>query len=81
MSVSEFKYKNGDMVSYDCCGVTGQAIVIGVATNGDPLIGRSYILKDQKIKSDVYPYECFVCPELYIKDDIRVGGTLKTIDG
>ena len=71
--MSNFKYKSGTMVSYDMGVIKGQAIVMG-ATEGSPLMGNSYILKDPKVNSDVYPYDFFVCHELYIKDDIRIGG-------
>ena len=65
------KYPSGTMVSYDMGVVKGQAIVVGMATTGITLLGITYILKDPKINSTDYPYDYFVCPEIYITDNIK----------
>lgn len=63
-----YKYKNGDSVSYDMGILKGNAVVVGVSSTPLPWIGATYILKDPKMNTDSYPYECFVCPENMMSD-------------
>lgn len=66
--INMYKYKNGDSVSYDMGILKGNAIVVGVSSTPLPWLGATYILKDPKMDTDSYPYECFACPENMISD-------------
>lgn len=58
--------KQGQKVHYDY-GVKGTGKIVGVATNGVPLVGKTYIIEpDESFNNEVYPYTHFVCPELYL---------------
>ena len=49
--------------------VVGVDKIVGLATNGDPLIGLSYIIEpEQSILNKTYPYSHFVCPEISLKE-------------
>ena len=48
--------------------IQGIGKVVGIATNGGPLLGRSIIIEpEQSISSEVYPFSHFVCFESYLK--------------
>jgi hypothetical protein len=60
--------KQDQKVYYDYGDVKGTGKIVGVATNGIPLIGKTYIIEpDIPFSNETYPYTHFVCPELYIK--------------
>ena len=59
--------KQGQKVHYDCSGVKGTGKIVGIASNGVPLVGKTYIIEpDEPFNNEVYPYTHFVCPELYL---------------
>ncbi len=47
----------------------GEAIIVGIANESQPFIGRVYILKDvsRNIPNEEYKYEYFTCPEVLLK--------------
>jgi len=59
--------KQDQRVKYDIDSLTGTGKIVGVATTGQPIIGRSYIIEpDVSIVSDVYPYSHFVAFEVQL---------------
>lgn len=48
--------------------VSGIGKIVGISTNGDPILGLSYIVESNKVISKVYPYTHFVCPEIFLKE-------------
>jgi hypothetical protein len=65
----ERMFENGDIVDYDINGMTGKGYIIGIAGTKQPVIGRSWIIKDidTNFPNDEYPYEAFVCFEFQIR--------------
>jgi hypothetical protein len=60
----EMDLKQGTRVEFDIQFHKGKGTIVGVATNGSPIIGKSYIIEpDEKLKSDVYDYTHFVAWE------------------
>lgn len=60
--------KQGTRIQFDIDSLKGKGTIVGVATIGQPLIGRSYIIEpDEKLKSDVYDYSHFVAWECQFK--------------
>lgn len=66
--MQELDLKQDDRISFDNGTVKGEGIVMGIATNGDALLGKSYIIKpDVRIANDVYDFECICMFELYMQ--------------
>ncbi len=67
----ENTYKHGDLVRYNLLSgnLVGEARVVGVATNGDLFLGKSYILEDlsENFPNVQHPYTHFVCFEVHMK--------------
>lgn len=67
------KYKQDQKVEFNVDGsVKGTGKVVGLATNGDHIIGLSYIIEPDDISKtgvsyDIYPYSHFVCWEMHLK--------------
>jgi hypothetical protein len=60
-------FKQDQKVSYDYGIIKGTGKVVGIASNGVPLVGKTYIIEpDVAFNNEVYPYTHFVCPELYL---------------
>ena len=64
-----FNYEQNQKIKYDIPGVmSGTGKIIGCATNGVPILGRSYIIEpDVSVKNETYPFSHFVCFENNIK--------------
>jgi hypothetical protein len=58
--------KQGTKVKFDYQTIQGEGEVVGISMS-QPILGNMYIIKTDKIISEVYPYTTFVCPECYIK--------------
>lgn len=63
---------DGMLVEYEIKGketYAGLGRVVGIATTGTAVIGRSIILKDLSgnFPNSVYPFECFCCFECWLK--------------
>lgn len=55
-------------VEFNLDGLRGTGKVVGIATNGQPVIGRSIIIEpDQPIISEVYKFSHFTVFEAYLK--------------
>ena len=67
--MSEYKYKDGDMVFYKTDAKNkGFGVVRGVATTGAPVIGVGYIIEDEdRFPNEEYPYSFFVVFENMLK--------------
>jgi hypothetical protein len=60
--------KQGTRVEFDVQSFKGKGTIVGVATNGSPIIGKSYIIEpDEKLQSEVYDYTHFVAFESQFK--------------
>ena len=60
--------KQGTRVEFDVQSFKGKGTIVGVATNGQPIIGKSYIIEpDEKLKSESYDYSHFVAWECQFK--------------
>lgn len=57
--------KQGTRVEFDIDGnIKGKGTIVGVATNGAPVIGKCYIIyPDEPICNEVYNYSHFVAWE------------------
>ncbi len=56
--------EQGTRVEFDVQSFKGKGTIVGVATNGQPIIGKCYIIEpDEKLKSEVYDYTHFVAWE------------------
>lgn len=53
-------------VKFEYSGISGEGEVVGISTEL-PILGCMYIIKTDKIISEIYPYDTFICPECYIK--------------
>lgn len=74
-----YKFKQDQRVHFNLpIGVEhigGEGIIVGVATTGAPIIGKTYIVKPTtfydgsiSIPNEDYPFECLVMPEMCIKE-------------
>jgi hypothetical protein len=63
------EYKQNQKVEFNIpASVSGYGKIVGVATNGDPILGRTYIIEpDSPISNEAYQYSHFVCFETYLK--------------
>lgn len=60
--------KQGTRVEFDIQSIKGKGTIVGASTNGQPIIGKSYIIEpDEKLQSDVYDYTHFVACEYQFK--------------
>ncbi len=60
--------KQGTRVKFDVQTFKGMGTIVGVATTGQPIIGKMYIIEpDEKLQSDVYDYTHFVACEFQFK--------------
>lgn len=60
--------KQGQRIEYDIDTLHGFGKIVGKATNGQPIIGCSYIIEpEEPITSEVYPYTHFVAWEVQFK--------------
>ena len=70
------EHKHGTKVHYKVGDLEGSAIIVGIASNGQPLIGITYIVEDRSIgddhgmMSETYPYTHFVLNELQFTVDV-----------
>lgn len=61
-------YGQDEKVSYDNGVVKGTGKVVGIATNGQAVIGKSYIIQpDVPITNETYPYTHFTIFEIHLK--------------
>jgi hypothetical protein len=64
----EEQLKQGQRIEFDINGLKGEGKIVGVATNGAPIIGKSYIIEpDVRISNEVYDYSHFVAWEFQLK--------------
>lgn len=60
--------KQGTRVEFEIQGLKGKGAIVGIAANGAPVIGKSYIIEpDEKISTPVYNYSHFVAFESQFK--------------
>jgi len=54
--------KQGTKVKFNSASsIEGTGKIVGIASNGAPVIGRSYIIEpDQSISNETYPYSHFI---------------------
>lgn len=61
--------QQGTPVKFDCQPLIGTGKICGIASNGQPYIGRGYIIEpDTQIKSEDYNYSHIVIYELYLTE-------------
>ena len=62
-------YKQGTLVEYRLNGdhtQVGYGKIVGLATNGVTLLGKTYIIEPGKqLDNETYPYTHFVLPEIW----------------
>lgn len=62
---------NNTLVSFDLKnGITGFGVIKGIATNGVPILGKSYIveiLSTNGIDKEIYPYSCITVFENFME--------------
>lgn len=59
--------KQGQRISFNIDSLKGTGKVVGVATIGNVIIGKSYIIEpDQSIANSMYPYSHFVAFEVHL---------------
>lgn len=64
----------GSLVNVDWAKLAGghtlpkKGIVVGIATNGVAVLGKSYIIKDlsKTLPTKEYPYEYYICSENFL---------------
>jgi hypothetical protein len=57
----------GQRVQFKIDTLVGNGKIVGCATTGHPIIGKTYIIEpDESIASDVYPYSHFVAFEMQL---------------
>lgn len=60
--------KQGTRVEFEVQNIKGTGTIVGVATSGQPIIGKMYIIEpDEKLSNDVYDYTHFVSWECQFK--------------
>ena len=65
----EKTFTQNQKVSYDNGVIKGTGKIVGIATNPQTIIGRSYIIEpDISISNETYPYTHFVCFEIHLKE-------------
>lgn len=53
--------KQGTRIEFTVQTLKGNGTIVGLASNGQPIIGEGYIIEpDEKLDSEVYPYTHFV---------------------
>lgn len=58
------KLSQGQRVEFNILDLSGKGKIVGIATNGDPIIGITYIIEpDRSISIESYPYSHFVAFE------------------
>jgi len=61
--------KQGTRVEFNVQGISGEGTVVGVANNGSPIIGKTYIIEpDEPISNEAYDYSHFVAFESELKE-------------
>ena len=73
---NKFKYAQDQAVKFDLgFGMTGNGIIVGSSIDPNPLIGRSYIVRVEKMDNDeyaipnaLYPYNTISVFESQIKE-------------
>ena len=63
--MEEFKYKEGDEITFDNGMAKGKGIIRGVSTVGQPIIGVGYIVEYSEMNVD-HEYSCIVVFECHI---------------
>jgi len=64
------EHKQGTKIIYKVGDLEGHGIIVGVAFNGQFAIGITYIIQDNNIMNEKYPYTHFVLNELqFIVED------------
>lgn len=70
-----FNYKQNDKISFDTgvAGLSGKGIVVGCATEGAAVIGKTYMIKitesNYPIPNDQYPFDTISIFEVQMKKD------------
>lgn len=60
--------KQGTRVAFNVQGIDGRGTIVGLATNGQPIIGKMYIIEpDEKISNEEYDYTHFVAWEYQLR--------------
>jgi hypothetical protein len=60
--------KQGTKVKFDIQTLKGEGIIVGLAANDQPIIGKMYIIEpDEKITNEVYNYTHFAAWECQFK--------------
>lgn len=62
------RLKQNQRVSFKINDIQGKGKIVGMATSGSPIIGKSYIIEpDEPISNEVYDYSHFVAFEYQLK--------------
>lgn len=61
--------KQDQRVEFDIDGLKGEGKIVGIATNGAPIIGKAYIIEpDVAISNEIYNYSHFIAWEFQLKN-------------
>lgn len=65
------KLEFNEKVTYDNGIFKGKGIVVGIATQDNPLIGCGYIIKDlsNNFPNETYKYDTFIVFEIHLNND------------
>lgn len=66
--MSNFKFNNGDMVTFTYGGVSGVGKIVGIAGHEQPFFGATWMVELPEIVSDVYPFTVLPIPAIYLKE-------------
>ena len=59
--------KQGQRVQFKIDTLVGTGKIVGCATNGAPILGKTYIVEpDEAITNEVYPYSHFAAFEMQL---------------
>lgn len=69
MAMAQLKFN--EKITYDSGLYKGVGIIVGIATQDNPLLGCGYIVKDlsNNFPNKTYQYDTFVCFEIQINND------------
>lgn len=60
------KLKKGTKIEFDYQSIKGNGVIVGYGRDY-PITGTEYIVKCDRDLSTIYPYDTFICPEIYLK--------------
>lgn len=61
--------KQGTRIEFEIADLKGEGTIVGLATTGHPIIGKTYIIEpDVPINNEVYDYTHFVAWESQFKE-------------